>query len=96
METTRVTEDTTMWIPVCCGRVMRHSLFPGPGGTAAGAALTCASCGKHVLLHPEPANTVSSYGSGSRTLAVLGSSHAMPLKSDAGGVPQAGADETMS
>ena len=64
--------DSIVWVPVCCGRVMRHNSFGRPGGTAYGA-LVCTNCSKHIVLEQEPLSSLDTYGEGSKILSVVGS-----------------------
>jgi hypothetical protein len=90
-------EDSTMWVPICCGRVMRHSQFPGQGGKFAAAMLTCGSCGKHITLEPQAASSLQDYGQGSHLFTVLGTIRASERKAHAGQSAGAGelGDETL-
>jgi hypothetical protein len=60
-----------VWVPVCCGRVMRHNRFMLKEGQGYGA-LVCTVCSKNITLEPEPMANLNSYGEGSRVLSVLG------------------------
>jgi hypothetical protein len=51
-------DETTVWVPVCCSQVMRHSVFGSAGGKSVAAALVCSSCGRHILLQPQPMTSV--------------------------------------
>jgi hypothetical protein len=67
-----VDNASTMWVPVCCGRVMRCNMFRlGDGG--AYAALVCAVCNKNITLEPEPLAAASTFGEGSSVLSLIGS-----------------------
>jgi hypothetical protein len=67
-----VDHSSTMWVPVCCGRVMRCNMFKqGDGG--AYAFLVCTVCNKNITLEPEPVAAVSSFGEGSKVLSLMGS-----------------------
>ena len=63
---------TTMWVPVCCGRVMRCNSFRLPDGGAY-AVLVCSQCNKNVTLEQEPLAPASSFGEGSSLMSVVGS-----------------------
>jgi hypothetical protein len=76
-------DDSTMWVPICCGQVMRHRMLPGPGGAAAAATLGCGTCGKHITLGPEPAAALKEYGEGSLLIRLLGTPRAASPKSAA-------------
>jgi hypothetical protein len=62
----------SVWVPVCCGRVMRCNKFRQPNGGVY-AALVCTVCSKNIVLEQEPFDAVNSYGEGSDVLNVLGS-----------------------
>jgi hypothetical protein len=62
----------TMWVPVCCARVMRCNMFRQPDGGAY-AALVCATCNKTITLEQEPAASAESLGEGSSVLSLIGS-----------------------
>lgn len=63
---------STMWVPVCCGRVMRCNMFrQADGGTY--AALVCTMCNKNITLEQEPLESANSFGEGSSVLSLLGS-----------------------
>jgi hypothetical protein len=68
-----MTPDTTstVWVPVCCGRVMRCNMFRLPDAGAY-AALVCTICNKNITLEQEPLAT-NSYGEGSNVFSLLGS-----------------------
>lgn len=68
-----------VWIPVCCGRVMRSNMFRQPDGGAY-AALVCTVCSKNIVLEQEPLAAVHSYGEGSSVLGLL--SAPKPPKTD--------------
>ena len=65
-------EASTMWVPVCCGSVMRCNMFRQPGGGAY-AALVCTVCNKNITLEQEPLAAANSFGEGSRVLNLIGS-----------------------
>jgi hypothetical protein len=65
-------EKSTVWVPVCCGRIMRYNTFRQPGGGAYGALL-CTSCSKNIVFEQEPLSSMSAYGEGSVLLNVVGS-----------------------
>jgi hypothetical protein len=64
-------DESTLWIPVCCSQVMRHSVFGSAEGKSVAAALRCTSCGRHILLQPQTLASVEDYGTGSRVIALL-------------------------
>ena len=63
---------STMWVPVCCGRVMRCNLFRQAGGGPY-AALVCTVCNKNVTLEQEPVTAANDFGEGSTVLNLIGS-----------------------
>ena len=63
--------SSTMWVPVCCGRVMRCNMFRQAGGGAY-AALVCSVCNKNITLEQESA-AASSFGEGAKVLSLIGS-----------------------
>jgi len=65
-------QTSNVWVPVCCGRVMRHNMFLMKDGGGYGS-LVCTICSKNITLEPEPLANVSVYGEGSRVLSVLAS-----------------------
>lgn len=65
-------KNSKVWVPVCCGRIMRYNTFRQPGGGAYGA-LVCTSCSKNIVLEQETISSVDAYGEGSVLLSVLGS-----------------------
>lgn len=65
-------KTSTMWVPVCCGRVMRCNMFRQADGGAY-AALVCKVCNKNIALEQEPLATANQFGDGSNILSLLGS-----------------------
>jgi hypothetical protein len=63
---------STMWVPVCCGRVMRCNMFRQADGGAY-AALVCTVCNKNITLEQEPLAAASNFGEGSSILSLIGS-----------------------
>jgi len=63
---------STMWVPVCCGRVMRCNMFRQAGGGTY-AALVCTVCNKNVTLEQEPLTAANNFGEGSTVLNLIGS-----------------------
>jgi hypothetical protein len=64
-------KSATVWIPICCSRVMRCNMFRQPNGGAY-AALVCAVCNKNITLEQQPLESASNYGEGSSILSLLG------------------------
>jgi len=62
----------SVWVPVCCGRIMRYNTFRQPQGGVYGA-LVCTSCSKNIVLEQESFSSASDYGEGSTLLTVVGS-----------------------
>jgi hypothetical protein len=65
-------QASTMWVPVCCGRVMRCNMFRQPDGGAY-AALVCTVCNKTITLEQELPAAANSFGEGSKVLSLIGS-----------------------
>ena len=65
-------ESSTMWVPVCCRRVMRCNMFRQADGLSY-AVLVCTSCNKSIALEQEPLAAANSFGEGSKVLSLLGS-----------------------
>jgi hypothetical protein len=63
---------STMWVPVCCGRVMRCNTFRQADGGAY-AALVCTVCNKNITLEQEPLTAAEKFGEGSKILSLIGS-----------------------
>jgi hypothetical protein len=63
---------STMWVPVCCGRLMRCNMFRQADGGAY-AALVCTVCNKNITLEQEPAAAANNFGEGSMILSLIGS-----------------------
>ncbi len=63
---------STMWVPVCCGRIMRCNMFR-EADSGAYAALVCTVCNKNITLEQEPVAAANSFGEGSAVLKLLGS-----------------------
>jgi hypothetical protein len=63
---------STMWVPVCCGHVMRCNMFRQADGGAY-AALVCTVCNKNITLEQEFVAAANSFGEGSRVLSLIGS-----------------------
>jgi hypothetical protein len=64
-------ETPKVWVPVCCGRVMRCNTFRQANGGAY-AALLCTSCNKNITLEQEPLDAANSFGEGTKVLSVIG------------------------
>jgi hypothetical protein len=65
-------KTSTMWVPVCCGRVMRCNTFRQPDGGAY-AALVCTVCNKNITLEQESLANADKFGEGSNILSLIGS-----------------------
>ena len=65
-------EASTLWVPVCCGHVMRCNVFRQAQGEAY-AALVCTSCNKTITLEQEPLAAANNFGEGSKVLSLIGS-----------------------
>lgn len=65
-------DSSKIWVPVCCGRVMRCNMFrQADGGTY--AALVCTVCNKTVTLEQESLAAAKEFGDGSNILSLIGS-----------------------
>jgi hypothetical protein len=65
-------KSSTLWVPVCCERVMRCNMFrQADGGTY--AALVCTVCNKNITLEQEPLTAADKFGEGSNILSLIGS-----------------------
>jgi hypothetical protein len=82
----------TVWVPLCCGRVMRFNRFLRQDGGAYGT-LVCTACSKNIILEQEQLPAEGAYGEGSRVLNVMGSPK--PPKTDrrTAGDSRGGADD---
>jgi hypothetical protein len=65
-------DSSEIWVPVCCGRVMRCNMFrQADGGTY--AALVCSVCNKNITLEQESLAAAKEFGDGSNILSLMGS-----------------------
>jgi hypothetical protein len=65
-------DSSKIWVPVCCGRVMRCNMFrQADGGTY--AALVCSVCNKNITLEQESRAAAKEFGDGSNILSLIGS-----------------------
>jgi hypothetical protein len=65
-------DSSKIWVPVCCGRVMRCNMFrQADGGTY--AALVCSVCNKNITLEQESRAAADKFGEGSNILSLMGS-----------------------
>ena len=81
--------NSMVWIPVCCGRVMRCNMFRQADGGAY-AALVCTVCNKNITLEREPLAAANTYGEGWSVLSLLGSPK--PPKTDRRSISDIGSD----
>lgn len=65
-------QASPMWVPVCCGRVMRCNMFRQADGGSY-AALVCSVCNKTITLEQEPRADANSLGEGSKVFSLIGS-----------------------
>jgi hypothetical protein len=65
-------QGATMWVPVCCGRVMRCNMFKQADGGSY-AALLCTVCNKNITLEQEALAEANSFGEGAKVLSLIGS-----------------------
>src|SRR5579872_6697801 len=68
-------EESTVWVPVCCSQVMRHSVFGSAEGKSVAAALVCSACGRHILLQPQPMTSVQDLSRHGISPVATGKSH---------------------
>ncbi len=59
-----------VWVPTCCGRVMRYLTY-GEQAQAC-AAFACSQCERHVNLEPQSISSLSDFGANARVLSVVG------------------------
>lgn len=65
-------DSSKIWVPVCCGRVMRCNMFrQADGGTY--AALVCSVCNKNITLEQESLAAAKEFGDSSNILSLMGS-----------------------
>jgi hypothetical protein len=65
-------DSSKIWVPVCCGQVMRCNMFrQADGGTY--AALVCSVCNKNITLEQESRAAADKFGEGSNVLSLMGS-----------------------
>jgi hypothetical protein len=65
-------QASTMWVPVCCGRMMRCNTFRQADGGAY-AALVCSVCNKTITLEQEPEAAAENFGEGSKVVHLIAS-----------------------
>jgi hypothetical protein len=64
--------SSAVWVPVCCGHVMRFNMFGRPEGVRY-AALVCTICNKTITLEQESLAAANDFGEGSSVLSLIGS-----------------------
>jgi hypothetical protein len=69
---------------------MRHSVFGGAAGKSVAAALVCSSCGRHILLQPEPTSAVHDLSG--KVISLLATSRSRKIESLGGGTESAGGE----
>jgi hypothetical protein len=67
-----VEKAPTVWVPVCCGRVMRYNVFGRADGGAFGT-LGCRICGRNITLEQENPENVKEYGERAGVIQIIGS-----------------------
>ncbi|MFZ0580003.1 MAG: hypothetical protein WA690_25980 [Candidatus Acidiferrales bacterium] len=65
-------DSSKIWVPVCCGRVMRCNMFRQADGGMY-AALVCTVCNKNITLEQEPLAAAKEFGDGANILSLIGS-----------------------
>ncbi len=65
-------KSSTMWVPVCCERVMRCNMFRQADGGSY-AALVCTQCNKTITLEQESLAGADTFGEGANLLNLMGS-----------------------
>jgi hypothetical protein len=65
-------DASKIWVPVCCGRVMRCNMFRQADGGMY-AALVCTVCNKNITLEQESLAAAKEFGDGSNILSLIGS-----------------------
>jgi hypothetical protein len=88
--------NTTMWIPICCDRVMRHGVFPSTKDGDAAGILSCSVCGKHISLEPRQIDTLKDYGQGASLISVVGAPKGAARKAQASASSDQSNEETMA
>lgn len=83
---------STMWVPVCCGRVMRCNMLRLPDGGPY-AVLVCTQCNKNITLEGEPLTAADSFGEGSKLLSLLGSPKPPVTERRSKSFPRGGPDD---
>ncbi len=61
-----------VWVPVCCGRVMRYNVFGREDGGAFGT-LGCRICARSITLEQESLENVKDYGERAALVQMIGS-----------------------
>jgi hypothetical protein len=62
----------SVWVPICCGRVMRYNVF-GRGDGGAFATLGCQICARSITLEHEDAEKLKEYGERATIIQMIGS-----------------------
>ena len=83
-------DESTVWVPVCCSQVMRHSVFGSAEGKSVAAALVCNACGRHILLQPQPTSAVQDLSG--RVISLLATARSQKVANLASGAAAAGDD----
>jgi hypothetical protein len=61
-----------VWVPVCCGRVMRYNVYGRENGGAF-ATLGCLVCARNITLEQETLEKVKEYGERAAVISLIGS-----------------------
>jgi hypothetical protein len=79
-----------VWVPVCCGRVMRYNVF-GRADGGAFATLSCRICARNITLEQENPENLKEYGERATVVQVIGAPR--PPTEDRAKVHEAGTNE---
>jgi hypothetical protein len=60
-----------LWVPVCCGRVMRYNVFGREDGGAF-ATLGCRICARNITLEQESVEKLLEYGERASIVQIIG------------------------
>lgn len=69
---------SSVWVPICCGQIMRYSALHSAENEPVAVALRCASCGRHILLQSQPIASMEAYGCCVVSLVAMPRAHNIP------------------